>query len=59
MPKKDLKKQEFPDHPGKKRISWVEGGPYHTGMVQRLRGYWYQQILKEERELDDDLKFIS
>jgi glyoxylase-like metal-dependent hydrolase (beta-lactamase superfamily II) len=59
IPKKDILKQEFPDHPGKQRISWIEGGPYHTGMVQRLTGYWYKQILQEGRESEDDLMFIS
>ena len=51
-------KQIFPDHPTKSRISWIEGGEYHTGTVKRLIRYWYKQILKEEN-FDEDLMFIS
>jgi glyoxylase-like metal-dependent hydrolase (beta-lactamase superfamily II) len=56
---KDIVKQEYPDHPGKNRISWIEGGPYHTGLIQRFTRYWYKQVLKEEYDSDEDLIFIS
>jgi hypothetical protein len=56
---KSIIKQEFPDHPGKSRKSWIEGGPYHTRIVERLSKFWYNQILKEIRQEEDDLMFIS
>ena len=59
IPVKNICKQEFPDHPGKFRKSWIEGGPYHTRTVKRLTEYWYKQILKEIRQEEDDLMFIS
>ncbi len=59
IPERLIFKQEFPDHPGKSRKSWVEGGPYHTGVIERLTQYWYKQILKEVQQEEGDLMFIS
>ncbi|MFW9905721.1 MAG: hypothetical protein ACFFFH_15415 [Candidatus Thorarchaeota archaeon] len=59
VPEKLIFKQEYPDHPGKSRKSWVEGGPYHTGTIERLTRYWYKQILKETTAEEGDLIFIS
>ena len=59
IPERLIFKQEYPDHPGKSRKSWVEGGPYHTGSIERLTRYWYKQILKEVQEDEEDLMFIS
>ncbi|MFX0050957.1 MAG: hypothetical protein ACFE8U_06640 [Candidatus Hermodarchaeota archaeon] len=59
IPERLIFKQEFPDHPGKSHKSWVEGGPYHTGTLERLTRYWYKQILKEVPQEDGDLMFIS
>ncbi|MHA2174758.1 MAG: hypothetical protein ACXABI_08010 [Candidatus Hodarchaeales archaeon] len=58
IPEKQILRQEYPDHPTRSRISWIEGGDYHTGTVQRLIRYWYKQVLKEE-VIDEDLMFIS
>ncbi|MHA2296506.1 MAG: hypothetical protein ACXAEU_00855 [Candidatus Hodarchaeales archaeon] len=59
IPERQILKQKYPDHPGKSRESWIEGGPYHTGIIERLTRYWYKQVLKEERYELDDLMFIS
>jgi hypothetical protein len=59
IPERLIFEQNYPDHPGKSRKSWVEGGPYHTGTIKRLTGYWYKQILKEAKEEEGDLIFIS
>ncbi|NHJ00728.1 MAG: hypothetical protein EAX86_01245 [Candidatus Heimdallarchaeota archaeon] len=59
VPERLIWKQKFPEHPGKSRKSWAEGGPYHTQIVERLTRYWYKQILKEVKQEDDDLMFIS
>lgn len=59
VPEKDILKHNYPDHPGKYRISWVEYGPYHTDAIERLTRYWYQQVLTEERESEENLMFIS
>ncbi|MFX0124138.1 MAG: hypothetical protein ACFFAE_10920 [Candidatus Hodarchaeota archaeon] len=58
IPERLILKQEYPDHPGKSRKSWIEGGPYHTGVIERLTQYWYKQILKEVQQ-EEDLMFIS
>ncbi|MFX0016545.1 MAG: hypothetical protein ACFFB2_16540 [Promethearchaeota archaeon] len=52
-------KQEYPDHPGKSRKSWIEGGPYHTGMINRLTRFWYKQIQQEVQQEEEDSMFIS
>lgn len=59
IPERLIFEQDYPDHPGKSRKSWIEGGPYHTGILERLTNYWYKQILKEEQEIEGDLMFIS
>ncbi|MHA2247880.1 MAG: hypothetical protein ACXADY_23235 [Candidatus Hodarchaeales archaeon] len=59
IPERLILKQEYPDHPGKSRKSWIEGGPYHTESVERITRYWYKQILKEVQQEDGDLMFIS
>ncbi|MHA2225986.1 MAG: hypothetical protein ACXAC8_12320 [Candidatus Hodarchaeales archaeon] len=59
VPERKIVEQIFPDHPGKERISWINGGPYHTGLVQRLTRYWYKQVLNEEHQTEDDEMFIS
>lgn len=59
IPERLVFKQEFPDHPGKSRKSWIEGGPYHTGTIERLTRFWYKQILKEVWQEEGDLMFIS
>ncbi len=58
IPESQILKQNYPEHPGESRISWVEGGDYHTGTVHRLIRYWYKQVLKEERD-EEELMFIS
>ncbi|WP_455142626.1 hypothetical protein [Candidatus Hodarchaeum mangrovi] len=58
VPESKILQQDFPDHPGKQRISWIDGGQYHTGIIQSMTRYWYKQILKEESEIED-LIFIS
>ncbi|MFX1285613.1 MAG: hypothetical protein ACFFB5_18380 [Promethearchaeota archaeon] len=59
VPERKIFEQEYPDHPGKSRKSWIEGGPYHTGMIERLTQYWYKQILIEKQHEEGDLMFIS
>jgi len=59
IPERLIFKQDYPDHPGKSRKSWIEGGPYHTGTLERLTRYWYKQIQKEVQEEEGDLMFIS
>ena len=59
IPESQITKQEFPSHPAKSRKSWIEGGPYHTEIVDRLTRYWYKQILREVKQEEDDLMFIS
>ncbi len=59
IPENQILNQKFPNHPGKYRQSWVDGGRYHTVIVENLTKYWYKQILKEEKRDIDDLIFIS
>ena len=59
IPERLIVNQDYPDHPGKSRKSWIEGGPYHTELLERLTRYWYKQILKEVQQDEGDLMFIS
>jgi hypothetical protein len=54
-----LKRTDFPEYPGKNRMSWVEGSRYHTKVVTDTLRFWYRQVLKEPGPVEDDLMFIS
>ncbi len=54
-----LKQTDFPEYPGKKQKSWIEGSPYHTKVIDDMIRFWYRQILKEPAPEDEDLMFIS
>lgn len=54
-----LKQPNFPEYPGEKRKSWVDGSPYHTKVVMDTIRFWYRQVLKEPAPVEEDLMFIS
>jgi glyoxylase-like metal-dependent hydrolase (beta-lactamase superfamily II) len=51
------KYDNFPEYPGKKQKDWIKDSQLHSGRINSMIKYWYNQILKEPEI--EDLMFVS